>query len=60
LLNQGKLTHSIIGDEVWVRDTIKKKYLDPLGHAIESGISSVAKEEAKIQGQPEQIREGMS
>ena len=54
------MTHSIIGDEVWVRDTIKKKYLDPLGHAIESGISSVDEEEAKIQGQPEQIQEGMS
>ena len=43
----GKIEKEIIGDPVWVAETLHKKYLEPLGHAIQAGISSVKEESEK-------------
>ena len=47
-----KLTPQILTDKAYVRDVIHKKYLEPLTHTIQAGISTV-KEEYERQSESE-------
>jgi hypothetical protein len=42
-----KLTPPIITDKAFVRDVVHKKYLEPLTHTIQAGISTVNEEYEK-------------
>ncbi len=48
LIKNGTITEPVVGEESWVRDTVRKEWLEPMAHAIEAGYSSVQEEEAKV------------
>ena len=59
LIKNGAVDEPVVGEETWVRETVRKGWLDPLAHAIEAGHGSVEEEEAKVAGQAKEVREHM-
>ena len=42
LFKHGKISITVLSsDAKWLSDTVHKKYLEPLGHVVQSGFTSV-------------------
>ena len=59
LIKNGVISEPVVGEDSWVRETVRKGWLEPMAHAIEAGHSSVQEEEAKVAGQASEVREHM-
>ena len=46
LIKNGVISEPVVGEDSWVRETVRKGWLEPMAHVIEAGHTSVQEEEA--------------